>query len=357
MINKIIYIHGSYYKRNFGDYLLLKRLMLEIGPEFACLPFSSKEVLQEFHGKTKLFSIKDVFKVKACVFGGGGYLGEPPINKVKWSIGFLKRHFLPFMFCRFFNIPVYIIGAGFGPITCSWLKPFVRFMLNKSKVVWLRDKESIDLAKNISDNPNIQLVTDLAQDKSFLIEESKCSTVNLPDSKYIAIHVGLEVNSGNRALLENIFEKFLEYGYKFVFFTDSPGHDKNLIRGNVEFSCFRDKHKDAILDISYKDASDVICIIKNASGVITGKLHVGIVACSLSKNVLSFPLHHKTIRYYRDIQNENVCVEEHSSNHACTDFINSFYDSVLSENVFELPENVILRHEKAIQKVKDIILD
>lgn len=354
MDNKLFFIHGSYYKKNFGDYLLLKRLTNEIEPQDVRLPFSSQDVLEEFGGEVKKLNFRDLRNTKACIFGGGGYLGEPPEGIQRWSIGFLKRHFIPFITCKFFGIPVYVIGAGFGPISTPWLQPIIRYMLNNAQLVWLRDKESVEFAKKIAPNCSIEMVTDLAQDKAFLLDEIASSNVMLPDSKYIGIHVGLVISDDFRLATEVALNRLAREGYQFVFFSDSPGHNSNLISGKVEFADFRNEYSHLINDICYEQASDVIKVIDNSEGVITGKLHVGIVASTLSKPVLSFPLHHKTIRYYRHIGREDCCIESDCSLERAELSIDSFFDVVTSKIKYDLPENILVKHKKAIDRVKGI---
>lgn len=289
MVKKLFFIHGSYYKKNFGDYLLIKRLANEIDSQYVRLPFSSRDVLEEFGGEFDKLKFSDFFNTKACVFGGGGYLGEPPKGIKRWSFGFLKRHFIPFVICKIFGIPIYIIGTGFGPISSPWLRPIVRYMLNKSQIVWLRDKESVDFAQEIAPNCSIEMVTDLAQDKKFLLDESSNSNLVTSENKYISIHVGLVLSDEFRLATEIMLERLAKEGYEFIFFSDSPGHNNNLISGEVEFSDFRKNYSHLIKDICYEQACDVVKIINDSKGIITGKLHVGIVASTLSKPVLSFP--------------------------------------------------------------------
>lgn len=350
MLKNLVFVHGSYYNKNFGDYLLLKRVAKELGYENVRLPFSSASVLNEFNGLITRVTLKDFFQAKACVFGGGGYLGEPNEGVSKWSINFIRRHFIPFLIMRILGIEVYIVGAGFGPISKFWLKPFVRFMLKRSKVIMLRDIESVTLANSLckAENINIKLVTDLAQDKSFLLEES--SDFKQKIKPYIALHVGTKITENQKKELRTLSQKLIKSGYDFIFFADSPGHNDAIKNeSDVLFSIFNENFKKVV----YTESSEVIAIIRNSSGLITGKLHTGIIASTFGIPTLSIPTHQKTIRYYNDVDLKSSClfnVDEENE----LEIIHLFLDKVVSIDRRPLPESVLTRHSDAMAVIKEV---
>jgi len=353
MLKNLVFVHGSYYNKNFGDYLLLKRVAKELGYQNVRLPFSSKKVLDEFDGLIKNISFRDFFLAKACIFGGGGYLGEPSYGVTKWSINFIWRHFIPFLIMKALGVEVYIVGAGFGPISKAWLKPFVRFMLRRSKVIMLRDIESVTLARNLSnaDEINIQLVTDLAQDKSFLLDEStNISNTENTKKPYIALHVGTKITEHQKLEIKNISQKLIKAGYSFIFFADSPGHNEAINNeSDVLFSIFNDNFK----KVTYTESSEVIALIKNSNGLITGKLHTGIIASTFGIPTLSIPTHQKTIRYYKDIESVESCLFNLSEKNE-SKLINLFFDKVVSSEKRFLPESVLARHSNAMTAIREI---
>lgn len=348
----LIFVHGSYYNKNFGDYLLLKRTVDQLNTTVR-LPFASKKVLNEFSGNILPTTFKDFFNAKACIFGGGGYLGEPPESVTKWSINFIRRHFLPFLLMRLFSIEVHIIGAGLGPISKTWLKPFLRYMLKHSKSVYLRDKESIAFARKINADVHYELVTDLAQDREFLSEISCSSSIPLP-SKYIAIHIGSKIKSEVEDKIDLSIKNVARNGYSIVFFSDSPGHNDNLDNNSFSFSNMLNDKTYSIFKLKYENAEDVTRIISNSSGVITGKLHTGIIASTFSIPVLSIPLHHKTKRYYRDIGKEFSCILNGDKLSVSFEKIERFETDVLNGDVIGLNQNVLSRHEKAMNAISHV---
>lgn len=350
MARDIVLIHGSYYRKNFGDYLLIKRLVNEFEPGNVRLPFASQQVLNEFKDIKKM-KWSELLSVKQCVYGGGGYLGEPPEGVDRWSIGFVKRHFIPFVILKVFCVPVKIIGAGLGPISSLWLKPIVRFMLEKAETVKLRDEESINYALNITDKVKYELVTDLAQDKAFLESEIVAKLPADFPAKYIALHIGAHLSNNIESYLVEKIKKSVLSGFSIVYFSDSPGHNQNLKNSNFFLNEILNIQGIIIKKVYYESASEVLSIINNASGVITGKLHTGIVACTFDTPVLSIPLHHKTKRYYKHIGHEDFCLNSQDDTDVNHKKIDVFFESVNSSKEKVLSDVIKERHTNAIKAV------
>jgi polysaccharide pyruvyl transferase WcaK-like protein len=256
---------------------------------------------------------------------------------------------MPFIILKFFRIPIRIVGTGFGPISSSWLKPFIRLMLKKSDKVLLRDIESIEYAREIAPAVNYQLVTDLAQDKIFLDSELSAIKLKLP-KKYIAIHVGVKPDSN---LEFDILSELKELQLKkisIIFFSDSPGHNDNLIQHNVAFKELLKKSDNSVISIPYTDASEVINIIANATVILTGKLHVGIISCTYDVPVLSIPLHHKTERYYKHIENEQFCLCANDSFEIRKTKVKSFFNNIEEHTKPILKDKIMQSHAYAISE-------
>lgn len=358
MSDKVTFVHGSYFNKNYGDYLLIKIAVESIREGSVKLPFASKSVLTEFNGNLRKTVLSDFLNAERCIFGGGGYFGEPPQGITKWSINFIRRHFIPFLIMRLFSIKVDIVGAGFGPISSPFLKPFVRFMLKHSNKVCFRDIESVEYARNILPGRKYELVTDLAQDGDFLKRVAIESNLKLEQDKYIAIHVGSVVSEDLERQIQEKIKKLKSYGFDVIFFSDSPGHNSALKKldftyGSLVESLNLNPEK---CKFAYTNAEDVTNIIANSSGVITGKLHVGIVATTLGLPVLSTPLHHKTIRYYKDIDNLECCIEEGKESPDSIIYkINNFEKKVLNSSRHVLNERVLSRHKKAMKLISGTV--
>ncbi len=347
-----VFLHGSYYSRNFGDYLLFRIILDAIRSEFpdvdVVLPFASKEVLTEFRGEVRAATLRDFFRAELFVFGGGGYLGEPPKAILRWSINFLRRHYLPFFLIRILRVPVAIIGAGAGPISSFWLTPFVRHMLSKSIPVILRDKESVDFARSLGIHPDrIGLGTDLAQSPAFLKRITGAIQPYLLGD-YVGIHIGLNLTGECEEAIEIELRKICTGGGSVVLFVDSPGHDVAIDTGRYPFRQLVLDFPSVVSLCKYSDAEEVIAIIQHSLGVITGKLHVGIVACTLGVPVLSIPVHHKTERYYRHIGMTDSCVTSADQFERKMEF---FFDKVHGKVRTILPSHVDEAHQKTLNSL------
>ncbi|MFT5812539.1 MAG: polysaccharide pyruvyl transferase WcaK-like protein [Psychroserpens sp.] len=352
MLNKKIFVHGSYYNKNFGDFLLIKRVVDELYPAQVKLPFANHSVIDEFDGLIDRIKFKDLQESELCIFGGGGYLGEPPVGITKWSLNFIRRHFVPFLILKLFNIKIKIIGAGLGPITKPWLKPFVRYMLKNSEVVMLRDKESILYANNLYPNRKYELTTDLAQDINFL-NSLVSESASVISCKYLVVHIGLNVDKNIEDLIESHITDLIQSGFNILFISDSPGHDDNLNKNNFFCNKVVEAYPDNISKIPYKDSSTVINLIKNSSGIITGKLHVGIIACTYSLPVLSLPLHHKTIRYYEDIERKSCCILQSDNANVILKKVSLFFSELSTDTRTVLPEHVLKRHALSMDNIRE----
>lgn len=350
-MSRVTFVHGSYYNKNFGDYLLLKIVQDELTSDSEVVfPFSRSIVRTDFKGSTRKVKLSDFFNAKVCIFGGGGYLGEPPKNVTKWSINFIWRHFLPFLVLRTFGIKVKIIGAGFGPISKTWLKPLVKIMLKSADKVMLRDIESINYAKSICFSVDYTLVTDLAQNEGYLNE--LIGKHNIKEEKnYIAFHAGLAIEGEEGKALYTKVEEMCHSGMHITVFSDSPAHNKE-VQDKKLLSLLGLDFGEKISFVEYTNPESVLKVIKNSCGVITGKLHVGIVASTFGKPVLSIPLHHKTIRYYRDINRVDSCWTSAEGINSLNNKIELFISDINSVERFYLPDHVINRHKLAMDNIK-----
>ncbi len=58
----------------------------------------------------------------------------------------------------------------------------------------------------------------------------------------------------------------------------------------------------------YKEPWLFTSLLKNVDSIITHKLHVGIIGTAFNKSVVSFPIHNKVIRYYKQIEADERCL-------------------------------------------------
>ncbi len=348
MKKKCVFLHGSYYAPNFGDHLLLYVAIKKLN-RTVVLPFARHNAVRGLSGVCVGF-FRNIFNCSSFVFGGGGYFGEPDTRKFRWSLMFVLRHFIPFLLMRVFGRKIYIIGVGVGPLTYGFVRLMVKIIFESSEVIALRDAESVEYAKAITDK-KISLITDLAQDPKLIddyISLASLKEYRLP-LKYIAIHISkyMVPSEGDSEDLRLIFEKLHKLNYDFVFFVDSPSYDNFLLSNNLFYNLLPSGSR--CHQVKFHSPFNVAHIIKNSSGLLTGKLHAGIVACTLGIPTLSFPSHSKTIRFYRQLALERFC----SGNEQNSVAVDEFFDLV--NNISSLNNmSVCYLYEKAERLLRDV---
>jgi polysaccharide pyruvyl transferase WcaK-like protein len=349
-----IAIHGSYYARNFGDTLIISIIVdwvKEIYPDSTInLPFcSSDEEAKEIMGSNEYLIDPTLKNSKVLIFGPGGYFGQPNFSFLRTNYWFLrnyKRHL--FWNNRLFakDIPYFIIGTGVGPLTNFFFRNKVRKLFSKAKLVAVRDITSFNYLKQWNvDMSNINLTTDVA----LSVENSK---INNKSKGLLGLHFpGTTLNNYNKSDLFLSFLKIINNDFEIVIIEDGPGqyHTKdeksiyNKIRRSNDFN---------VDVLEYNNPKVLIENLAKLDYIITSKLHVGILGYALKKQVLSIPLHQKTVRFYKQVKREDFCmnVVDISLNTLLETF-ELLKNTPVSENImFKVSNNTKLLLQSSIKK-------
>lgn len=290
MKNKII-IHGSQYKDNFGDTLLVKVLQDELIEFDLYSSTASDKVLKSLGIKKakKLYLLTS----KYFIYGGGGYFGQPNKNITRWSIRFIIRHCIVGVLRRLFNRKYAFFGTGFGPLTHPFASFLAKFILKGADVINFRDKESVSFAKNINSNLVINETADLVP--------GYISKVKKADSnKTIVLHMHIPV--GDECKLTKIIDEYIEF--KNVYFKDHKiviiSDSEDDIQQTWFFNIVKNKYKKIEIK-PYDDFEKTISLLSQSDFVLTNKLHVAIVSASMNIMVSSIYMHSKTKRFFEQI--------------------------------------------------------
>ncbi|WP_374367236.1 polysaccharide pyruvyl transferase family protein [Stutzerimonas sp.] len=296
MKNKII-LHGSHYKDNFGDTLLLKAIQ-DSFPSFEVLSTTGSYKVLSSIAIDKSGLIDALFS-KYFVYGGGGYFGEPDKSVLRWSVRFIYRHALIGVLRRILGCKYIFIGTGFGPLSNFFAKKIARFIINGSELTCLRDKESVSFAKEISPRANIKQTADIVP---WYIESNFKKQTN----NKLILH--LHVPVGDYKSVTGIVEAYINFRnmcypkHQLVVISDS----ENDIQQTWFFSFLRDQYPELEI-VEYENVDHLLSLISSADYVVTNKLHVGIVAVSLRIKVASIYMHSKTRRFYEQINRVEFC--------------------------------------------------
>lgn len=316
IMRELTALHGAYYPNNFGDVLILaiqSKWIKEITKKDVVLPFAT-EIYRKTIESSYLKGIEGLKASNKLVYGAGGYLGEPMIRKWEWGFKFFKKHVVPAEYCNFKKIDYAIISPGFGPITNLFTRSEVIRICKHSKIIVLRDIESKNYLVQYGIPEDKVIVTadvalsltkdDIPNDSVERIKDIFAGSTNL---KY-GVHVGADIDSskyGDKAqmILDDCIKFFNENKHitpVLIKDNKNPAQKKavDYLKDHIENNCVVYQHE---------DIWDTCALLAECEFVLTNKLHIGIVSYALGNTPLSFPYHPKTIRFYKQINQESLC--------------------------------------------------
>lgn len=312
-----ISLHGSYYPNNFGDVLILAiqaNWIKEISKGEVVLPYATK-VYRDTIKPSSLRGKDGIKKSEKLVYGAGGYLGETPKNKWMWGFKFFKKHVLPAELAIKNNIEYALIGPGVGPLTNILTRKEVVRICKNSSVITVRDEESKEfLVKYGVSEKKINVTVDVAlsiSNKDIPIDSiNRIDKIfsNVKGKKY-GFHMGVDVDSpiyGDQVKI--LFEESIRFVNEnpkimpvLIIDNDNPQQNKAVeyMKNKINKDCIIYKHE---------YIWDTTALLGKLDMVLTNKLHVGIVSYALNTNCIALPYHPKTIRFYKQINREDLCI-------------------------------------------------
>lgn len=300
-------IHGSYFANNFGDTLLV-RLMCDkvseiVGSENVFLardPHAEERKYLPF----PVVKVGDEPKIDKIIYCGGGYFGEPSggmFTHYKWALRNYLRHLA--WVNSYKNAQISIIGAGLGPISVPLFRWQLKQLLNRCKIVALRDRESIDFLQNYGfDTGQVLQVVDYA----LSLYKKKLS---VGENGVVAIHLG-ELNEDELQIVLSVLRRIECNEVECIFDSSTTSVEDIRARYKRAFEACGSGFKYSIKE--YQGSDELIDRLRMYRFIVTSKLHVGIVSIALGKKVISIPAHQKTIRLYRQLGLSDFCIQRSS---------------------------------------------
>lgn len=308
MKNKhIISLHGSYFVNNYGDILLINIFYNWIKERFpgvqVNLPLVNKKKILEMPEPTTT-GIINLLQSDCLVYCGGGYFGEPPNNKGRWSVRNFYRHAVIGILAVVFRIPVAIIGVEIGPLSKRWFRRVVLKIVRKSKIVIVRNQESEVFLRKYGIN-NAKVTADAVLTLNQQVKEEP----QFPRGNYIVLHLP-GYKQSKKALdffVSSLCDSIHLVGEAplFIFLEDSPGQYGDYYESL--FSLIAQKGFKYTV-VRYTGIRGVLNTIKGSMAVFTTKLHVGITAAAYNRKVFSIYAHPKTLRFHSQIGNQAYCI-------------------------------------------------
>lgn len=309
-----VIIHGSVFTDNFGDVLFAdlfyKKLIGNgnIVRFFENRKFGASDFLRTEIGYDDKCTLKDILDADVVVMMSGGYLGEDKISWKNTMIRYIKYIF-PLRALQIIGKKSYFIGVGGGPLNNRFLRRSCVKAINKSEYISVRDYETYSYLMDYGVKKQMVITSDTAQSitKDYCIE----SNIELSsDKKYIFLHY---VNNSDFDIkfagtivpaLNHFLQNHLEYS--LVVGTDN-GVDELKISNSETYRAIKCND---IQIYSYNSVRQLCDVISKMDVIITPKLHVGIVASTFGKSVISFAIHReKTQRYYKQIGEEGRSIK------------------------------------------------
>lgn len=316
-----ILLAGATFNSNFGD-LLFSHLFYDKCKEagfdeisFWQLPqghamcdFCRNEL--DYHKKVSLWK---AIRHDVLIVYSGGMWGEPGFTR-RGTVKRFLRFILPALVFTLLRKPVYILGAGGGPLFTWPMRKMARYIWNHARRITVRNVETRDYYKSIGVTRDIELTSDTAQviTQHSLPPFQEEQTLNafLAGRRFILLQLS-HPNTGDRQMTAMLpaVKEFAQVHpeYAIVVTTDKAEHVEKLR------SLMASEHGIYLHD--YHDSWQLASLINLAAVVVTPTLHVGIVAASLGKSVLSFAgFYEKTHRYYDQIGESDRCLKINTIN-------------------------------------------
>lgn len=345
-MEKNIALHGSYYPNNFGDVLILAiqaQWIKEITGKDIVLPYATS-VYRNIIDSLPLHGIEALKKSTKLIYGAGGYFGEPLVGKWKWGFRNIKKHALPAEYAMFTKKEHAVIGPGVGPVTNIFARKEIVRICKRASVITVRDIESKQyLVKYGVSESKINVTSDVAltlkksELPAWARENSRKLFEHIENYKY-GIHVGTDVESvtygeNTRMLIEECID-FLNSNPNItpVIIIDndntSQNNSANYIINNVKQKCIIHK---------YSNIWETVAILGDLDFILTNKLHVGIVSYALGTQCISIPYHPKTQRFYKQIEEDAMCIplleiERNSVRNLLSNSLNDEFITTWKEN-------------------------
>ncbi|OJF94712.1 polysaccharide pyruvyl transferase family protein [Alkalibacterium sp. 20] len=309
-------LHGAYFPNNYGDVLILNieaDWIKELTNKEVSLPFAT-----EIYRKTlQSNDVKESESIKTAdymIYGAGGYLGEPPTKKAKWSLKFMRDHLKPAMIANKNKTPYSIIGAGAGPVSPFYGHRSLKYIVDHAEVIAVRDEESKQYLDGFVNDPKKVFVTAdvaLSLTKADIPAETRDKIMNEYlnfEGLKIGVHIGADRHSKEHGEnVQMIIDESIEFFKQNEHLTPVLIIDnENDIQLEAVDYIKKELKKECVVYKHY-DIWETTTLLSELDTVLTNKLHIGIVNYAMGNIPISFPYHSKTKRFYKQIDLEQLC--------------------------------------------------
>lgn len=306
---KKVYLHGSFMNDNYGDFLLyyiINNICKKYSDSYTFFSSSVDKTYDNYCKINRKSKIEAIFKSNYVIFAGGGYFGEPDYRKMYWNIRCFFIHLLPAYIISLRKIPYIILGVEAGPMK-FWINRFMlKRIITKAEVVSVRNEESLNFLKNIGVQRKILNIPDwvMGIDKNILIDKNNNYISNIIKNikNNYTIIILVHLTSRNSEGMDYVIQDLVKYinENKNVFYIIGCDQDRDIQKKRAEELSTKFPSNRSLV-INYLGPWVLSSLINSVDAVITDKLHVGIVAIKMDKEVISVANNNKSVKFHTSI--------------------------------------------------------
>lgn len=319
-----IMLQGYLHNANFGDILFAKLFYnrcLQNGFEqtdfYQFKNYGIGQFCRDEIGYKEKKSLPSCFGSDALVIISGGSFWNN--SKIPYDAKIRYRRFIfPARVYQLLGKPVYVLGAGGGPVDTPWLRKKMVKLLDTAKTVYFRDEPTKQVFAGYGVKNEMTVTADTAlvitPDMLDPLEEKESLDKFACGRKKILLHIP-DGESENKKVLDNILPGLISFlaehkEYALVLSNDNIRAVGQAERQVVETIRTTLKENNIeFYDYKYHRCWQMCSLINEMDCVVTVKLHVGVVGSALGKCVVAFPVHReKTDAFYHMIDESERCV-------------------------------------------------
>lgn len=323
-VNKLaaVALHGFVYSNNFGD-MLLARIALNIVRRHApqadlSLPFSAKSFLTSA-GINSDTGWVPFLHSNALLYHGGGYFAFSPRYEWRTRLRLFKRFYAPGLAAARIGKPYAIFGVGVGPLHSAAQQRAVRNIFDSASIVTVRDEESYDWLRRIGvSHDRLHSAADLALTltPNDLPADAIAAADNLlsraPADQYIGLH--LSAPSGMDASYDAIMRGVITFVERYpalgiVVLCDHvagpAGERTPQYLAGLELV---ERIGKRAIFVGQPPLWTLVALLARLDGLVTNKLHTGIVSSAFGRRVVSIAKNDKNFRFFRQIDAPSRCI-------------------------------------------------
>lgn len=333
-----VLIVGATYMDNFGDMLFAKLILERLNGKAENRFYITSKFCCDFVGENNLSEF-DVRDADALLYMPGGYLGDKQDTSLYTTYLWLKRYFPIGLYYAKKRKPIMILAVDAGPCKYLFMRKVIKKICKSSVKVVVRNEDSKEfLVDKIG----------ISSDSVFVTSDYAQTLINYPlppmpelekwmnpNKKRLLIHIN-EREDARKVAIPALKKFYLSHSdeYEIVVASDQ-GHPN----AGGTYEEVRKFAGDNVYYYKYADPMELCTVIKSCDCAITYKLHVGIVAATYSKSVISIPLHPKKVeKYYRHIgHSERVLPLKNATVEGVIEKLEQFADKpiVLSDDIYQ----------------------